>query len=66
MKKIIVLLIIVILFISFPTTILADDFDEEDVSKEEIENQLVEASANVDDIPKTSSRSVLILDKELT
>ena len=64
MKKIISIIIIFILFINFPIVVFADDSDEENISKEEIQNQLIEVSSEIEDIPKTSSRSVLILDKQ--
>lgn len=63
MKKIISMLLIFILVFSFANVVLADDIEEE-YDEEEIAQEILNASANVEDIPKTNARAVLILDRD--
>lgn len=61
MKKIVTMLLILILFLMVPITILADDIEElEEISEEFVLN----ASTNVENIPKINSRACLIFDRD--
>lgn len=42
---------------------LADDQDEEDINEEELQEELLNVSTNVENLPKTNSRAVLIFDR---
>lgn len=61
MKKIVTMLLILILFLMVPITIFADDIEElEEISEEFVLN----ASTNVENIPKINSRACLIFDRD--
>lgn len=62
MKKIISIIIIFILMFNINIVAYADDLDEEDIKKEEIED-ILNVSTTVENIPKTDSRAVLIYDR---
>lgn len=62
MKKIISIIIIFILIFNINIVTYADDLDEEDIKKEEIE-EILNVSTTVENIPKTDSRAVLIFDR---
>lgn len=64
MRKIISMIIIFILIFNINIVAYADDLDEEDINKEEIEEDILNVSTTVENLPKTNSRAVLILDKE--
>ncbi len=64
MKKVLSIIIIFILVLNINIVTYADDLDEEDINKEEIEEDILNVSTTVENIPKTNSRAVLILDKE--
>lgn len=61
MKKIITIILLITIFFSIPTTILADDIDEEST---DIIEEVLSASTNVDNIPKLNSRACLIFDRD--
>ncbi len=63
MKKIITILSIFVLIVSLNIRVFADDVDEEDEINE-IGEEILNASTNANEIPKTNSRAVLILDRE--
>lgn len=63
MKKIISTILIFMLLINIHITSFADDQDEENINEEEIKEELLNVSTNVENIPKTNSRAVLILDR---
>lgn len=63
MKKIISIMIIFILIFNINITTYADDLDEEDISKEEVEEELLDVSTNVENMPKINSRAVLVFDR---
>ncbi len=63
MKKIISIIIIFILIFNINIITFADDLNEEDISKEELEEDILNVSTSVENIPKTNSRAVLIFDR---
>lgn len=64
MKKIVNMIIIFVLITTFSIISLADDQDEENLNEEEIKQDLLNVSTNVENVPKTNSRAVLIYDIE--
>lgn len=63
MKKIISGLIIFITIFSFQVNIYADDI-EEIIDENEVQEEILNVSTNVENIPKINSRAVLIFDRE--
>lgn len=63
MKKIISVLLIYIFTFSIPNVVLADDIDE-GYDEQQITQEILDVSATAEDIPKTNSRAVLILDRD--
>ena len=63
MKKIISIILFLII-ISFQISIFADDLEEEEIDEEVLKEEILNASTNVENLPKINSRSVLILDRE--
>lgn len=61
MKKIITVILLITILFSIPTTILADDIDEETGN---IIEEVLSASTNVDNIPKLNSRACLVFDRD--
>lgn len=61
MKKIVAMIIIFTMVSIFPITILADDIDEETGN---IIDEVLNASTNVDNIPKLNSRACLVFDRD--
>lgn len=64
MKKIVKMIIIFVLITTFSIISLADDQDEENLNEEDIKQDLLNVSTNVENVPKTNSRAVLIYDIE--
>ncbi len=63
MKKIVSFTIILILLLNFNLISIADDFDEEKMNESEIKENILDASTNVENLPKVNSRAVLIFDR---
>jgi len=63
MKKIICAITIFITVFSFPINIYADD-EEEIINENEIKEEILNVSTNVENIPKINSRAVLIFDRD--
>ncbi len=63
MKKIVSIIVIILILISNATIVLADDFDEDDINDSEILEDIIDVSTNVENIPNTNSRAVLIYDR---
>lgn len=61
MKKIVAMIIIFTMVLTFPIAILADDIDEETTN---IIEEVLSASTNVDNIPKLNSRACLVFDRD--
>lgn len=61
-KKIVILFFLLIFLISNIQVVLADD-EEEEVSRDDITEEILNVSTNVDNSPITNSRAVLILDR---
>lgn len=53
--------ILVLIMLFMPAIVLADDIDEEEI--EYSQEEILDASTNVENIPKVNSRAVLILDR---
>ena len=64
MKKIVKMIIIFVLITTFSIISLADDQDEENLNAEDIKQDLLNVSTNVENVLKTNSRAVLIYDIE--
>ena len=62
MKKIIVGLLIISLFFGMQGKVLADDVEEEETNNV-IQESILEASTNVDNIPNINSRACIIFDR---
>ena len=63
MKKITSVIIIFILIFSLSTNIFADDLDEDMIDENEVKDEILNVSTNVENIPNINSRAVLILDR---
>ena len=63
MKKVISIIIIFILILNINIITFADDVDEDDINKEELQEEILNVSTSVENIPKTNSRAVLIFDQ---
>lgn len=63
MKKIISIMLIFMIIMNINIISLADDQDEEDINEEELQEELLNVSTNVENLPKTNSRAVLIFDR---
>lgn len=63
MKKIVGMLLIFITILSINLHVYADDLDEENMNEEELKQNIKEVSGTVEDVPKTTSRAVLIYDR---
>lgn len=63
MKKIISILLMFIIIFSLNTKSLADDFNEEDITADEVKEEILNVSTNVEDFPNVNSRAVLIFDR---
>lgn len=63
MRKIIIMMLVVIISFSIPITTFADDIDE---NEEEIilDEEILNVSTNVDNIPNINSRACLIYDRD--
>lgn len=53
--------ILALILLFMPAIVLADDIDEEEI--EYSQEEILDASTNVENIPKVNSRAVLILDR---
>lgn len=63
MKKIISIIVIFILIFNINIITFADDLDEDDINKQELQEEILNVSTSVENIPKTNSRAVLIFDR---
>lgn len=62
MKKIILVLLIIIL--TLPVCTYANEMDEEELSNEEIEQEILQAVANETNVPAINSKSAIVIDRE--
>lgn len=62
MKKIICAIMTFIIIFNIQTNIYADD-DNESINENEVQEQILNVSTNVENLPKVNSRSVLIYDR---
>lgn len=63
MKKIVSTIIIFVLILNISLVTLADDQDEEITSNNEINEEILNVSTNVENLPQTNSKAVLIFDR---
>ncbi|MBO5479172.1 MAG: hypothetical protein J6A04_05705 [Clostridia bacterium] len=62
MKKIVAMLSLIIFLFNIPLTVIADDIDEEETDI--IEEDVLNVSTEVENIPKINSRACLIYDRD--
>lgn len=62
MKKFYIIFFILIILTNF-STVCADIVDSEELSQEEIETQIIEASNNLSDFPTINSRRYVVFDR---
>lgn len=63
MKKTVSMIIIFVLILSVNIKVFADDLDEDILDENEIQEEILNISTNVENIPTTNSRAVLIYDR---
>lgn len=63
MKKTVSIIIIFVLILSVNIKVFADDLDEYILDENEIQEEILNVSTNVENIPTTNSRAVLIYDR---
>ena len=63
MKKVISIILIILIIYSNTTVVLADDLDEDNINDEEIKEEVIDISTNVENLPSTNSKAVLIFDR---
>lgn len=63
MKKLTSILLIIVIILNINIKVFADDLEEENINEKEIQEEVLNVSTNVENIPQTNSRAVLILDR---
>lgn len=63
MRKVMSAVVIFILIININIITLADDLEEETINEDEIKEEILNVSTNVENFPKINSRAVLIFDR---
>lgn len=63
MRKVMSAVVIFILIININIITLADDLEEETINEDEIKEEILNVSTNVENFPKVNSRAALIFDR---
>lgn len=63
MKKIISMLLLIIMIVSMSIPVFADDEEEEFLEDNQIKEEMIETSVELDKQPNLSSRAAVILDR---